>query len=391
MSVHRWRRRPTKYFGEVWVPFAQFDLQAQDGRFRSLVLQVDSGAVVSILRRSFADLLGIDLGSGKRVELRGVGGGTTAAYVHTIQTRFAPTLAAAVPYAIAESETVPNLLGRLGVFDVLQIDFDATMQETTIRSPWLDESKGDRRIYDFLLETEKHILARWSKTEHTDLVNGVVACFINRMGQLFATVLAIVKLHRPWTGALFIRAMLETVLEFEYLLGDLDQRSTLYDEFKWITKHRHSQAIANNPAGPVSQALAHSPLRAAGEQRNSREYDRVKQLFLIGGHNGKKTKIAGKWHKMNIADLAKHLNRAGEYRLVFKGCSNWVHGDPLAALHAIRPNGPPSSPWADPNQVFITCVGYYARMLFLLADHGEKIILSDEQYRALERLAKGLS
>lgn len=74
MAVHNWRRLPTKHFGEVWVPFALIELQRADERFQALALQIDSGAVVSLLRRSAADLLGLELEAGRRIEMTSVGG-----------------------------------------------------------------------------------------------------------------------------------------------------------------------------------------------------------------------------------------------------------------------------------------------------------------------------
>lgn len=56
MSIHKWRRLPTKYFGEVWVPFAHIQLEDSTGKLHALSLQIDSGAVVSLLSRSVAKL-----------------------------------------------------------------------------------------------------------------------------------------------------------------------------------------------------------------------------------------------------------------------------------------------------------------------------------------------
>lgn len=55
MGVYKWRRRTTQYFGEVWVLFAETESRRADGRFQSFAMQVDSGAVISLLRRSVAD------------------------------------------------------------------------------------------------------------------------------------------------------------------------------------------------------------------------------------------------------------------------------------------------------------------------------------------------
>ena len=108
MAVHKWRKRPTKYFGEVWVPYAQIEVQRPDGGFQAVALQVDSGAVISLLRRSVADLIGIELQSGRRVELGSVGDATVPAYVHDVVTRFADNITCTIPFAFATVESVRN-------------------------------------------------------------------------------------------------------------------------------------------------------------------------------------------------------------------------------------------------------------------------------------------
>ncbi len=116
----------------VWFPIAELELETSNGQFRPLALQIDSGAVVSLLRRSSADLLGVRLESGKRIELASVGDGKTGAYVHHVRTRFNEDFTRDVRFAIAETEDVPNLLGRLDVFDVLRIVFDPLNRETQV-------------------------------------------------------------------------------------------------------------------------------------------------------------------------------------------------------------------------------------------------------------------
>ena len=68
MPVYKWRRRTTRSFGEVWVPFAEIKLRCADGGYQPLAVQIDSGAVISLLRRSVAELVGVkaeDLGGRK--------------------------------------------------------------------------------------------------------------------------------------------------------------------------------------------------------------------------------------------------------------------------------------------------------------------------------------
>lgn len=134
MGWHRWRRRPSKHFGEVWVPFVRIGLLSANGRWRSVTLQLDSGAIVSLLRRSVADLLGLRLEAGRRIDLSSIGGASTIVYVHTIQTRVDAKVIRNVRFAIAEREDVPNLLGRLDVFDYLRIVFDPVNHETQVTS-----------------------------------------------------------------------------------------------------------------------------------------------------------------------------------------------------------------------------------------------------------------
>ena len=111
---------------------------------------------MSLLRRSVADLLGVKLEKGRRIEVTSVGGGQTVAYVHELHSRLAENIAYRIPFAIADTEAVPNLLGRLHVFDRLQIDFDGTMQETRIDPPWLDDN--EKIIWDDLISTTNHHL-----------------------------------------------------------------------------------------------------------------------------------------------------------------------------------------------------------------------------------------
>ena len=129
MPVYEWQHRQTKYFGRMLFPLATIQLEGRNGVFQPIAVQVDSGAVISLLRRSLADFLGIALSSGTRIEMSGVGGATTVAYVHSIKTKFDQDLLD-VRYAIAESETVPILLGRLDVFDTFQVHFDPIQQHT---------------------------------------------------------------------------------------------------------------------------------------------------------------------------------------------------------------------------------------------------------------------
>jgi hypothetical protein len=372
MAVHKWRRRDTKYFGQVWTPFAEIGIKASSGTFMPFAMQADSGAVISLLRRSAVDVLGIELQSGRKVELSAVGHGTTVAYVHGLVTRFDDGICYPVRYAISESESSPNLLGRLDVFDRLQVDFDATLDETRISAPWLDP--GDRRIWEFLLDTERRILSRWAELGLPAPADTVAKQFINRGEVLLACAMGLVKLHRPHAGPLFIRTLFELAMQFEYLMQDPAERAQRYLDFAHITRHRQSQEITKNPLGPISDWIASSPQRAAGEQRNLSEYNRVLPHF-----EKRPGRPWDKWFCMSVRDLADKLNWLGEYRVWYAMCCNFAHADPFSTESEVP------FPTRASRITMVACFHYYARMLLRISD---KIILTSEQYDGLTKLAQ---
>ncbi|HEY3241811.1 MAG TPA: retroviral-like aspartic protease family protein [Phycisphaerae bacterium] len=121
---------------------ASIELLDASGQPHGVIVQVDSGAVISLLRRSVADELGLSLHNGQRVGLGGVGGGEVQAHVHVLSARFDDNVALDLPFAISASEAVPNLLGRFGVFDRLSIHFDSVRKLTRIVLP---RSRSGRR------------------------------------------------------------------------------------------------------------------------------------------------------------------------------------------------------------------------------------------------------
>ncbi len=378
MATHKWRQRESRHFGTVWVPYAQIELQSVGGGFQPLALQIDSGAVVSILRRSVADLLGLRLEKGQKVELGSVGGGLTAAHVFSVQTKFADNIAFPVPFAFADSERVPNLLGRLGVFDQLQVDFDATLTQTEIRPPWLSPSA--RRVWEFLLETEEHVLSRFPDIELSDFAKKAIRSFIRRGEQIIASAYAMVRQNRCYGGPALIRAMFEISLQFEYLMQEPELRGEQYCEFSHITRHEKMQAIVENPAGYVSRRLSSSPKRAEGEKRNQAEYERVRPRFSRKDKQGR-DRIWDNWYGKKLRNLAaQDLNRDGAYRFVYALTSAWAHGDPASTTATF------SDPFCDAATVFQLVMGYYARMLLAVVEKG-KTIVSNEQYEFLSGLA----
>ena len=135
MPHFAWRRRTTRHFGEQWVPYADLNLRSVSGRWRAFSVQVDSGAVVSVLKRSAADLLGINLESGESIEPAGIGGPARRYFLHTCTSMLGDSPVLDLRIAFADREEAPNLLGRLDVIDRFRIDFDPSSAETRFHLP----------------------------------------------------------------------------------------------------------------------------------------------------------------------------------------------------------------------------------------------------------------
>jgi len=383
MPVYKWQERPTRHFGTVLVPFANVELKRHDGKFQPLALQIDSGAVISTLRRSVAELLGLRFEAGKQADLKSVGGAVTRAYVHEITTRFDPFLTSSVPFAIMTSEAFPNLLGRLRVFDALQIHFDGTFQETQFLRPWLDYK--DRRIWEFVVETEEHILRRWpdvtlpanaaSDPDLQENAKNVSQRFVERAAQILASVRSLLKESTCYGGPALIRTLFELAWQFEFLMQDPAPRARQYTDFYWITRHKQSKAVAENPVGFISKQIAESPSRAEGEKRNRVEFERVRPMFMVKTKGGEQ--LANKWYKMSTRALTDAIDRSGEYRLIYASASAWAHGDPFGT-ETRQPH-----PLADRNIILHLALTAYERILFLVAEAG-RIVLTNEQYEVLK-------
>jgi len=115
--ISKWRARSHRYFGTIHVPIVELEIQSSSGGFFTFSLCIDSGAVVSLLPRSAADVLGLNWSNGRPIQLGGVGEQRVNAMMHELAVRFPNLSEIAVPFAIADQENVPGLFGRLGLFD----------------------------------------------------------------------------------------------------------------------------------------------------------------------------------------------------------------------------------------------------------------------------------
>ena len=304
-----------------------------------------------------------------------VGEAKTTAYVHELTTRFGDDIELEVPFAIATTEAVPNLLGRLGVFDELQIDFDPSLLETSLRRRWLNENHT--RMWRFLSDTAKHIGERYELETLPHPADSVVASFLRRADELILGVSGLAKLHRPYAGPMFIRALFELALQFEYLMEDPQRHAQLHCDFEHVARYKYHQQRLRDPAGPIVRLLASSPQRPAGERRIKTLYDQVRGRFA----KGKTNKIWDNWYCMTVFELAARAGWEGEYNLWYRRGCVWAHADPLGMDPSLA---------LPPDTTLLVCYHYYARMLLRLADH-TSVVLTAEQYEFLTKLTQELS
>lgn len=100
--------------GVVYRPIVKVGLVDADGDLFELSMLVDSGADISIFSKRIGDIMGVDVEQGDEKIFRGIVG-ELIAYVHRIQMLInGRKVETRVAFAISE---VPNLLGRLDVFD----------------------------------------------------------------------------------------------------------------------------------------------------------------------------------------------------------------------------------------------------------------------------------
>ncbi len=135
MPVFAWRNEPTRHFGEQPIPFASVGIKDPDERWRTFSLLVDSGAVISLLCRSVGELLRVPIESGRRITVTGVGRKENVVFVHQLTARVGDGPEFPARFAISTSEDVPNLLGRLDVFDRFLIAFNPSRNETRFDLP----------------------------------------------------------------------------------------------------------------------------------------------------------------------------------------------------------------------------------------------------------------
>lgn len=131
MKCFDWKLEESKYLGSVHRPVAEISIRDRNNEWKELSVYVDSGADISVLQRSFGELLGIDMESGKFAVFEGAGGGKIEAFIHKVTLRIGDYhLETDVAFCKNPETLIPNIIGRFNIFDELEIDFKNLNRQT---------------------------------------------------------------------------------------------------------------------------------------------------------------------------------------------------------------------------------------------------------------------
>ena len=114
-------------FGIARMPlvFVEFSNPADSSKRRDVFSLVDSGAAATLINAEYAQELGIDLESGKRIPFQGIKGAPAIGYEHLIKIRLThDSHEFAVPCYFMPDLQISALLGQSGFFENYKVLFE---------------------------------------------------------------------------------------------------------------------------------------------------------------------------------------------------------------------------------------------------------------------------
>lgn len=115
------QKEKSKLFGVIYRPVISFEIKSRTG-WIPILAYLDSGADVTILPRSFIDLLGVRFKEEDIKIIGGIGGGRVPVVVKEAKLKIGSKIIQS-KVAIALIQDIPYLLGREGVFEYFKICF----------------------------------------------------------------------------------------------------------------------------------------------------------------------------------------------------------------------------------------------------------------------------
>lgn len=118
--------------GKSLRPRLPVQVKGKRGNWVTISLYLDTGADISILPKSSADILGIPLRSGSEVIVVGLAGELIRAYIHELECKLGDFEPLSAKFAISEKETVVPVLGREGFFQRFNFKFNNQNQTVEV-------------------------------------------------------------------------------------------------------------------------------------------------------------------------------------------------------------------------------------------------------------------
>lgn len=128
------------------IPVVEVGFKNKEGEWFSLFLIIDSGATISALPKSDAEVLGIDFKSGKYMLISGIGNEKLSGWQHNVDVHLKDTFLR-LPIVFLDKEITPRILGRAGLFE----NFILVFQENQKRTGFLKESAREAKLVQNIL------------------------------------------------------------------------------------------------------------------------------------------------------------------------------------------------------------------------------------------------
>lgn len=130
------------------APIARVNLRTQSGDWRPAFLIVDSGATISALPKTDAEILGIKLENGIPVSISSIGSEKIEGWKHVLSIKLGNSSLIKIPFVFLNNVLAPRVLGRDGIFD----NFTIIFEEYKRRSSFLGSKTKESRIVSRVLD-----------------------------------------------------------------------------------------------------------------------------------------------------------------------------------------------------------------------------------------------
>ena len=111
------------------------------------ILLIDSGATISALPKSDADILGLDYKDGKFMEIYGVGVSSSRGWLHELSIKIGDDKIK-LPFVFLENKNAPRILGRAGIFDRFTVVFEEAKRRSGFIKKGSEEANSISNVLD---------------------------------------------------------------------------------------------------------------------------------------------------------------------------------------------------------------------------------------------------